>query len=452
VFITAGILAGWTIPPETLGKGIIDFGKFRQHLADIIPVLPSIATKLPRLLYVVAPHFGTLFPHLGTVAPHLGALLPHAEMLTRIIPKLSTKLDLLLQGDLLEKVAPAFAALDAEHMARLEMVLDDVVDKLDVLAPHIGTFTPILEDGIMVADRMLPFIEFVIPHLVALQADLDWLLPFAEIEGVEKLIPLMDKIVPQLQAVKPLAESLRPHLPMLLKQAPLIADNIDVFLELLPSLGPNEIDPLLYWCGNLMPLANSMGVLKSRTLMKAALPLSHLLPRVPRHAHAAARRPAGDAENEGREWWRFGLLGRSVALARIKFVGGVAYYVLEVDDQYAGEFRFKFIRELYLGLAPVLPGDCPEFPSRTLLRPWSAAALEERRAALERFLVYVLGASFTPGRCRACHMSSRAPPRADDPQLVRREEFLLFVKVRRRWAGELPLLKSPLLGASTALP
>ena len=197
---------------------------------------------------------------------------------------------------------------------------------------------------------------------------------------------------------------------MLLKQAPLIADNIDVFLELLPSLGPNEIDPLLYWCGNLMPLANSMGVLKSRTLMKAALPLSHLLPRVPRHAHAAARRPAGDAENEGREWWRFGLLGRSVALARIKFVGGVAYYVLEVDDQYAGEFRFKFIRELYLGLAPVLPGDCPEFPSRTLLRPWSAAALEERRAALERFLVYVLGASFTPGRCRACHMSSRAPP------------------------------------------
>ena len=169
MFITAGILAGWTIPPETLGKGIIDFGKFRQHLADIIPVLPSIATKLPRLLYVVAPHFGTLFPHLGTVAPHLGALLPHAEMLTRIIPKLSTKLDLLLQGDLLEKVAPAFAALDAEHMARLEMVLDDVVDKLDVLAPHIGTFTPILEDGIMVADRMLPFIEFVIPHLVALR-------------------------------------------------------------------------------------------------------------------------------------------------------------------------------------------------------------------------------------------------------------------------------------------
>ena len=399
------------------------------------------------------PHLRIIGPHLGTVAPHLGALLPHAEMLTRIIPKLSTKLDLLLSGDLLEKVAPTFAALDPEHMAKLEMVLDDVVDKLDLLAPHIATFTPILEDGIMVADRMLPFIEHVIPHLVALQADLDWLLPFAEIEGVEKLIPLMDKIVPRLEAIRPIADSIRPHLPMLLKQAPIIADNIDVLIDILPQLGANDIDPLLClllsplgyleketdsiqkcylllceknkdWCGNLIPLANSMGILKSRTLLKAALPFAGLLPSVPaQHSLRVHRAAAGEAEVEGREWWRFGLLGRTVELSRIKFVGGVAYYVLEVDERYAGEFRYRYLRELYIKLQPVLPDICPEFPGRTLMAPTTSAALEQRRVMLEEFLIFVL----------------------DDPILVRHEAFIEFVRVRRRWAGDLPLLKSPLL-------
>ena len=41
----------------------------------------------------------------------------------------------------------------------------------------------------------MPHIEKVVPYLDALEKDLNWLLPFAEIEGVEELLPLLDKFV-----------------------------------------------------------------------------------------------------------------------------------------------------------------------------------------------------------------------------------------------------------------
>jgi hypothetical protein len=170
----------------------------------------------------------------------------------------------------------------------------------------------------------LPYIELVLPHLAALQRDIDWLLPFAEIEGVEQLLPLMDKIIPRLSELEPLAQAIRPHLPMLMDKMPIISENIDVLMDILPSMNANHMDPLLYWCGNLMPLANRMGILKSRALLKAAVPLAAWLPAVPSKGRKEHRAPAADAEAEGREWWRFGLLGRNVSIASVKWVGGTA--------------------------------------------------------------------------------------------------------------------------------
>jgi hypothetical protein len=95
---------------------------------------------------------------------------------------------------------------------------------------------------------------------------------------------------------------------------------------------------------------------------------------------------------------------------------------LTVDSRYAGEFRYKYVRDLYLALKPRLGEDAPRFPARSLFRPSAAKHLEARREMLERFLIYVL----------------------DDAKLVQTHEFIEFVRVRRRWAGDLPLLKSML--------
>jgi hypothetical protein len=48
---------------------------------------------------------------------------------------------------------------------------------------------------------MMPHIEKVVPYLDALEKDLNWLLPFAEIEGVEELLPLLDKYVFEFQSI-----------------------------------------------------------------------------------------------------------------------------------------------------------------------------------------------------------------------------------------------------------
>ena len=127
-------------------------GKFRAALADIIPILPAIAHKLPGMLLVVYPILPQLLPHVGTVAPHLHVLLPHADFLTRIIPKLSNRIEDLIP--LVEKVGPVFARLTPVHIEKLELIIDDVVDNLDLIAPHVDALMPVLEEGILVAPKV----------------------------------------------------------------------------------------------------------------------------------------------------------------------------------------------------------------------------------------------------------------------------------------------------------
>ena len=152
IWIACGSTAAWTLPPESLSKVLIDIAKFRAALADIIPILPPIASKLPGMLLVAYPILPKLLPHVGTVAPHLHLLLPHADFLTRVIPKLSSRIEDLIP--LVEKIAPMFSKLTPLHIEKLELIIDDVVQNLDILAPHIDTLLPIMADGILVAPKV----------------------------------------------------------------------------------------------------------------------------------------------------------------------------------------------------------------------------------------------------------------------------------------------------------
>jgi len=104
------------------------------------------------MLLVVYPILPRLLPHVGTVAPHLHLLLPHADFLTRIIPKLSSRIEDLIP--LVEKVGPIFSRLTPEHIESLELIIDDVVENLDLIAPHIEGLMPVLEDGILIAPKV----------------------------------------------------------------------------------------------------------------------------------------------------------------------------------------------------------------------------------------------------------------------------------------------------------
>jgi hypothetical protein len=416
-WIFAGLFATWTIPPETLGQAIIDVGKFRNALADIIPILPQIATKLPKLIAAAAPILPQLLPHLGTVAPHLPALLPHAEFLTRILPKLTSRIDDLIP--LVEKVGPKFKDFTPEHFEKLELIIDDVVERLDILAPHIDALLPIITDGILVAPKMLPHIEKVIPHLASLEKDLAWLLPFAEIEGVEEMLPYLDKIAPRIHELEPFAEIIGPQIGKLKKHLPLLANDLDVLLDVVPET-IDHLDPLLYWFGDILPYASKMGILKSSTLLRATAPVMvRYLPAVPPPRTPA--RPAAGSRN----MLTSPTYDRIVTVPRTRIVHGATYYVIEVDGRYAGEFRYRYVRELHLQIQDLLLTDseAPEFPSRWFV-PYNAyLSIEDRRKKLERYLVYVMS----------------------DSKIVKTKAFEHFIKVRRRWGEELPLLKSPLL-------
>jgi len=434
----AATFAAWTIPHETLGQAIVDFGRVRAVVVELAPVLVSVSRSLPRLVLAAYPVFPQLLPHVGALAEHLPLLLPHAEALIRILPKLSSRIDDLLPIAI--KVGPKFKDFTPETFAKLELILDDVIEKLDVIAPHIDSLLlhdGVLTDGIKVAPRMLKHIEVVAPHLAALEKHLQWLLPFAEVEGVEEMLPLLDRIAPRIHELEPFAEAILAHWDQISVLLPALkeGDNIDLLLDVVPQT-IDHLDPLLYWFGGVLPYASRMGVLRSSALLSAAGPIAKLLPPVPRRKSRPRPRPgAGVAElargETGNEWWRFASLDHVVAVPRAKFVNGVAFFVLEVDGRYAGEFRYRHARELHDAVQHVLPADAAPFPPR--LAPWEdhsagSPALERRRAALERFMVRAMA----------------------DPRVVREPAFEFFVKVRRKWAEELPALLSPLIAAGGA--
>jgi hypothetical protein len=69
------------------------------------------------------------------------------------VPKLSNRIEDLIP--LIDKVGPLFGHFTDKHWAKLELILDDVIEQLDVLMPHIDKLMPILADGLLVATPAL---------------------------------------------------------------------------------------------------------------------------------------------------------------------------------------------------------------------------------------------------------------------------------------------------------
>ena len=182
-----------------------------------------------------------------------------------------------------------------------------------------------------------------------------------------------------------------------------------------------NLDPMLYWCGRFLPLADSMGILRSRVLLRAFMPMAKFLPPVPVKRVKRLTAEAVECEREGSEWWRHSLLDHNLTIPETKFIGSTVYYVMKVDGKYAGEFRYRHLRELHFNIKEKLPKNV-NFPPR-YFRRLNRLELEVRRAEVEKYLVFVMS----------------------DPEICVTYHFVHFIKIHRRWSEEQPLLKSPLL-------
>ena len=200
------------------------------------------------------------------------------------------------------------------------------------------------------------------------------------------------------------------------------------------------MDPLVYWLSDLLPLANSVGVLRSKFLLKAGMPFLRFLPGVPPEAVTPKMSLAldgGEGNNADPAAFRREESKRLIRIPTCHVVNGVLFYVLNMDGRYMGEFRYSSLYQLNKivtrlckeeGIAseaiPMFPGKAP--------MGLSDKQREERRAALEKFLQFVMS----------------------EPAIVKTDEFVQFIKHHRRWEQSMPLLASPLLagGIGSAIP
>lgn len=187
------------------------------------------------------------------------------------------------------------------------------------------------------------------------------------------------------------------------------------------------MDPLVYWLSDLLPLANSAGILKSKFLLKAGMPFLRFLPSVP--ASAVTPKPgnaAPDTASSAKAVAADFRMQESRKMIRLQphNVEGVINYIVTVDGRYAGEFRYSALRKLYemIRKMPDFNKHLPPFPGKAIMG-LSDAQLEERRKALETFLQFVLS----------------------EPDIVETEEFIRFIKQNRRWERNMPMLASPLI-------
>lgn len=181
------------------------------------------------------------------------------------------------------------------------------------------------------------------------------------------------------------------------------------------------MDPLVYWLSDMLPLANSLGLLKSQLLVRAGLPFLGLLPKVPPRKRVRKSRNSQASMSE----FRREEACKVITVPRThKDLEEVIYYVVEVDGRYAGEFRYSSLRILHEIACRTsdIEQELPEFPSKSLFA-LNNGGIEDRRVLLEDYLQCVLA----------------------EPRIVGTQEFKDFVRDHRKWDSKMPLLTSPLM-------
>lgn len=424
VYALALMVCVWTVPWEWVAGILVDVGKLRECLADCLPLMPGLLPYLPQMLPPLLLNIFTVAPHAGALAPYLKHLLKHPKFVAKALPILIPKIDIM--ADMIDDIGPHFANMDERHYAKLELIIQDLVDQIEVLKPHFHIICPHIVEISLRADKLFPIVNYLLPHAEACKDHIGWLIPFSDIEGFDEFLPYLDALVPHIETFAPYGPMLLPYVGKMRKHIPILIENAGT---LLPQLGGaiDHIDPLIYWLSDLLPLANSVGILRSNMLLNAGMPFLKFLPPIPESQRTilntadSALKVAAEADVDK---FRQSEARRVVSLPKTHRVGKVVFFVVNVDGRYAGEFRYSALRELnrVVHNLPSFKKPIPVFPGRSAFG-LSEDGVEERRIKLEEYLRFVLS----------------------EPDICCTKEFVAFVRANRKWDKELPLLTSPLM-------
>lgn len=411
------ILWAWTVPYEFVANLVTDLGKVRQCLADTLPLLPGVLPYLPEMAVALGPNLHRALPAIGSLAPYLKYLMKYPAFMARALPILMQKIEIMIEYDMINLLGPNFEYMDQRHYDKLESILQDLVDDLEVLAPQFHIIAPHIVEISLRADRLFPVIHYILPYAEEMKDHIWWLVPFADVEGFEEFMPYLDKLAPHIDEFAPYGPKLLPYIGKMRRHIPIIIDNIDT---LLPKLGEasEHMDPLVYWLSDLLPLANALGILRSKLLLSAGMPLVRSLPRVPA---GEMLRPL-NMTPEPAPGVQVPVSPRKLVTQRViripKFhvyrETGVVYYVIHVNDCYAGEYRYSSLRKLDKFMSSSMGiTKLPRFPGKLLFNSIESNRpnLEQRRAELQEYVQWVWS----------------------EPDIVSREEFIDFVQHHRKW-------------------
>jgi hypothetical protein len=223
-------ICAWTAPMEVVASFLVDLGKIRESLADCVPLLPGIAPYAPEMLRVLIPNAFKLAPGAGTLAPYLKYLLRYPEFAAKSLPHLVPKFDVMLKFNMIEQIGPAFAEMDMRHYSKLEKILPDMMAQLDKLAPYFHIIAPHVVEISLRADKLFPYIDYMLPHAETMKDHIWWLIPFADIEGVEEFMPYLDDLAPFIDDFAPYGLELLPYVSKIRKHIPILIENAETLV------------------------------------------------------------------------------------------------------------------------------------------------------------------------------------------------------------------------------
>lgn len=384
----------WSSPLDRIADLLIATSRIRAMIHDVIPHIPELLTMIPDIIPLL-PLVPAIAPHLSDIAPYVGDMLVHKKEFIPLLPKTKDRIyDL---APYVKYLAPSFHKFDQRHVEKIKICIDPFLEKFDIIAPHIHHAEPYMAEIVLLGDKIMPYAEMMLEHVDDLVANADWLVEFADIEGVDVLFPLFPEFIPYIDVFAPVARRLKEHFPAALPYLPILIKHIDNVGDVLPNLA-EHIGPVLYNFAFAIPLASAVGLLDNKTLISFGPFFAKQLPPAPSNKVVVYNNNYDSAKKIS----PIKKVTIPYATTRKVTLGNgvmdmTVFYQVHINRQYHGEYRYSDFRNLHLALKKEFGNDFRKrfgiekvrFPKRTMTYV-SSGTQQERRGELERYLYGIL--------------------------------------------------------------
>mmetsp|Transcript_874 Transcript_874/g.936 ORF Transcript_874/g.936 Transcript_874/m.936 type:complete len:449 (-) Transcript_874:325-1671(-) len=336
VCVLLGVFIAWVAPLRTLAKLMEKIGILRENILGIVPHLPDL---LPYSLDIF-PYLITIIDHMDQMGPLLDAIMSEKEYILPLLPEILENLDVLLPH------------------------IDLLGRKIHVVAPY--------------ADRLIPHIDILIPHVEELGDHIDELVLFLDVRGWEHALPYIPEIIPYISYIGPHSKALvkhmdplLPHIPVLVKHLDNLAPHMDETIKVL-----DRLVPLL----RLLPIADQIGLLRSKLLCSALPTVARIFP----------RRKGDSTRRVGASPMPQSMSHKSITISVTEALDlhGTIFYNVVLNGAYCRKIRYRELRSLHKDMHHEISTyskmRLTPFPEKTFMgRSLSEDGIERRRLELD---------------------------------------------------------------------